>query len=406
MSVADAAYDTLTRAAALNLSNMENLEWLSGQPLLLDEKNPALIGPVINSKRQLWSVGAYIGMVIENVFGISTTADGIALKPFITARLRREAFGKVGRISLNSFALHGKRISVTIHLPKATDANGYYPVRSVALNGVAAGVNIAWDKLADGSVIDIRLGKLQSGAQEIRRVKANPFEQAASVFAPHDPTAPKLSSSATMTIGARQDGVVYNIYRDGQLAAARLAAGEWTDRQGGAHGCYAVEAQFVMSGNRSHHSPPACRGNAVEVPASEPRLKKWGVPSDTFATRAIPITEEGNYVVQLRYHNGANQINLGISGGVKWLSLKDKDGRVVAAGVVQLPHTKQEQANAPLTYSTPLSARLAAGSVTVELSDFYNMSYLQANRSFTGAGGVNGASNIVDLHAVRILRIN
>ncbi|UUZ47239.1 hypothetical protein LP420_27825 [Massilia sp. B-10] len=71
VSVADAAYAALMRGAALNMSNMENLEWLSGQPLLLDEQHPALIGPVINSKRQLWSVGAYLGMVVENVFGVA-----------------------------------------------------------------------------------------------------------------------------------------------------------------------------------------------------------------------------------------------------------------------------------------------------------------------------------------------
>jgi hypothetical protein len=78
--VADAAYDSLMRGAALNLSNMENLEWLSGQPLLLDEAHPELIGPVINSSRQLWSVGAYLGMVVRNVFGVSTTATGIELQ--------------------------------------------------------------------------------------------------------------------------------------------------------------------------------------------------------------------------------------------------------------------------------------------------------------------------------------
>jgi hypothetical protein len=90
--VADAAYDSLMRGAALNLSNMENLEWLSGQPLLLDEQHPNLIGPVINSKRQLWSVGAYLGMVVRNVFGVSTTATGIVLKPFVTAKLRGGVF--------------------------------------------------------------------------------------------------------------------------------------------------------------------------------------------------------------------------------------------------------------------------------------------------------------------------
>jgi hypothetical protein len=396
VSVADAAYDTLMRGAALNLSNMENLEWLSGQPLLLDEKNPALIGPVINSKRQLWSVGAYLGMVIENVFGVSTSAHGIAIKPFITAKLRREAFGKTGLIALDGLRLRGKRISVKVHLPQASKANGYYPLQSVALDGAPTGAAIGWDQLADGSVIDIRLGALRGGSQELRRVSADPYAQASSVFAPRDPAAPVLRGEGKIGFGPKQAGVVYNIYRDGKLAASRLAAGTWTDRQAGAGACYAVEAQFTGSGNRSHHSPPVCGGKIIEVPA---RFDRWGAPADTLAVK-IEIPEAGRYQVQLRYHNGANQINLGISGGVKWMSLKDRDGRVVGAGVVQLPHARQ-----PLAYSTPLAAHLAAGSLTVELSDFYNMSYLQANSTFSAAGGASGPSNLIDIHAVRVLRV-
>jgi hypothetical protein len=396
VSVADAAYDTLIRGAALNLSNMENLEWLSGQPLLLDEKNPSLIGPVINSKRQLWSVGAYLGMVIENVFGVSTSADGIAVKPFITSRLRREAFGKSDLIALDGLRLHGKRLSVKVHLPKASAANGYYPVRSVALNGAPAGAAIGWDKLADGSVIDIRLGALRSGNQQLRRVSADPYAEAPGVFAPRDPAAPVLRGKGKIAFGPARAGVLHNVYRDGKLVASRLAGGVWSDRQGGVNACYAVEAQFAGSGNRSHHSPAACSGKTIEVPA---QLKRWGAPVDKLAVR-IDIPEAGNYQVQLRYGNGANQINLGISGGVKWMSLKDQDGRLVGAGVVQLPHARQAQA-----YSTPLAARLAAGSLTVELSDFYNMSYLQANSTFSAAGGTKGPSNLIDLHAVRILRV-
>ncbi len=44
-AVADAAYESLMRGAALNISNMENLEWLSGQPLLLDETAPGADRP-------------------------------------------------------------------------------------------------------------------------------------------------------------------------------------------------------------------------------------------------------------------------------------------------------------------------------------------------------------------------
>ena len=423
VSVADAAYDTLRRAAALNLSNMENLEWLSGQALLLDESNPSLIGPVINSKRQLWSVGAYLGMVIENVFGISTTADGIALKPFITSRLRREAFGKSDLLELSGLRMRGKRIGVKIRLPKATRANGYYPVAAITVNGVRIGAAIAWDQLAPDSTIEMSLGPLQSGQQAMRRVSADPYAQASAVFSPSDPAAPILTGAATLAYGRAAPGVVYNIYRDGKLVASKLPAGVRTDRDPGAAACYAVEAQFAGSGNRSHHSPPACSGAAQEIPVSDarvksnvalsapdarfhsPSLKRWGKPGDTFALGPIQIPRAGTYVVQLRYHNGANQINLGISGGVKWMTLKDENGRIVAQGVVQMPHARLEQGATALVYSTPLAATLGAGAITVELGDFYNMSYLQANSTFSAAGGSSGVSNQFDIHAVRILHV-
>jgi hypothetical protein len=397
VSVADAAYDTLMRGAALNLSNMENLEWLSGQPLLLDENQPALIGPIINSKRQLWSVGAYLGMVIENVFGISATAHGIAIAPFVTARLRREAFGGSDRIVLDGLRLKGKRLKVTLRLPEASVANGYYPVSAVTVDGARAGTTIAWNKLADGSSIEVRLGALRTGQQQLRRVSADPYTESSAVFAPADPDAPALDGKGKISFGPARAGVLYNIYRDGRQVAAGLAAGTWLDPHAPAHACYALEAQYKASGNRSHHSVPVCAGAAIEVAADFPR---WGAPKDTLSVAAIAIPAAGKYQVQLRYANRANQINLGISGGVKWLSLADADGRVVAAGVVQLPHTQRAFA-----YSTPLAAQLQAGRVTAQLSDFYNMSYLQANSTFSAAGGINGPSNLVDIHALRLVRV-
>ena len=384
VSVADAANDTLIRAAALNLSNMENLEWLSGQPLLLDEKNPDLIGPVINSKRLLWSVGAYLGMVIENVFGVAVAGDGIAIKPFITAKLRREVFGAAGVISLNGLRLHGKRLSVSVRLPMASHANGHYAVGKITLDGVPVGPAIAWDKLAADSKIEITLGPLQRGDQQMRRVFAAPYAQSPSVFAPPDPAAPSLAGKATLNFAPGAKGIVHNIFRDGQLAASGVTGGQWTDFAAGVNACYAIEAQFSKSGNRRHHSPSTCTGEALA------------------AARTFPIAQAGNYQVQLRYANTANQINLSISGAVKWMTVKDQAGRVLAAGVVQMPHTRRE---AELVYSTPLGARLPAGTVTVALEDFYNMSYLHANSTFSAAGGASGALNRADIDGVRILGV-
>ena len=218
-------------------------------------------------------------------------------------------------------------------------------------------------------------------------------------------------------------GVTYNVWRDGHLVASGLPAGAWRDRAGSATACYALEAQYTASGNRSHHSRPGCVDGGVAVPATdarvhadapvvpaggrfaEPHLAGWGKPDDRFEVDAVRVPRAGTYAIQVRYHNGANQPNLGISGGVKWLAIEDAAGRVVAQGVVQLPHAPIRKADTPTVYSTPLAARLAAGAAyRIRMSDFYNMSYLQSNRTFSAAGGVAGPSNRFDIYGVRLLR--
>lgn len=427
-AVADVAYASLMRGAAVNLSNMENLEWLSGQPLLLDENNPGLSGPVINSRRQLWSVGGYLGMVIGNVFGVETLDDGIALHPFVTAKLRRETFGGANQIALHDLRLHGKRLDVHLHLPAASEQDGYYPVERIVVNGKPAKDTIRLAELADSNRIEIVLGKLVAGQQDIRRVNANPYEEASAVFGPREPTIDGLeraaSGPATLQIGANGNAanVSYRVYRDGKLVADKLLAGAWIDRAASATSCYAVEALFTDSGNVSHHSQPRCVDAGIEIPVTDaritsnltpaapdarftrPHLKDWGKPDDRFAVEHIAIERPGDYRIQVRYHNGANQVNLGISGGVKWLALKDGAGKVVAQGVIQLPHAPLLQKDTPSVYSTPLAARVTAGSYRLEMTDFYNMSYLESNRSFTGAGGAT-PSNRFDIYGVRLLRV-
>ena len=429
-SVADAAYDTLMRGAAVNLSNMENLEWLSGQPLLLDEANPSLIGPVINSRRQLWSVGAYLGMVVENVFGVSMEPGGIRVQPFITAKLRREAFGKTDAIALQRLRLHGKQVDVRVELPPASAAGGYYEVAKVTLNGAQVSQQIRLDQLKAANTITVTLGALRAGESAIRRVSADPYAESPDVFGPREPVISRLArengQAVALDIGAGGNpaGTVYNVYRDGKLVAARLAAGTWRDPGATQGSCYAVEAQFEKSGNRSHHSAPRCVDGGLHIPVTDARVKAslgvqgpnarfaashikgWGKPGDRFTVDGVTVDSAGPYRVQVQYHNAANQINLGISGGVKWLAVKDAAGRVAAQGVVQLPHARVEKENTPLVYSTPLEVRLKAGTYRLELSDFYNMSYLESNSTFSAAGGAEGPSNVFDIYGVRILKSN
>jgi hypothetical protein len=428
-AVADVAYDSLMRGAAVNLSNMENLEWLSGQPLLLDEKNPSLIGPVINSRRQLWSVGGYLGMVVENVFGVTAQDDGIALRPFISAKLRREIFGETDRIMLQDLRLHGKRIDVLVRLPAVSQGSGHYAVERITLDGNPVKDTLRLAELGEHNRIEITLGKLVTGQDEIRRVTADPYVESSVAFGPREPVVSSLERLASGGVkvgigaGGNADDVTYSVYRDGKPVASGLKAGDWLDRQGGAASCYALEARYTDSGNVSHHSMPRCVDAGIEIPVTDarvvsniqptapdarftqPHLAGWGQPNDRFTVERIAVTQPGSYRVQVRYHNGANQVNLGVSNGVKWLALKDASGKVVAQGVIQLPHAPLYKANTPSVYSTPLAAQLKAGSYRVEMTDFFNMSYLESNRSFSGAGGEK-PSNRFDIYGVRLLRVN
>ena len=93
-AVVDNAINSLVRGAALNLSNMENLEWLSGKP---DYSG----GPIINSRRQLWSVAGYLDMVMGTLFGYHVVEDGIQIKPFLTSEARK-LFGDIHTVTLDN----------------------------------------------------------------------------------------------------------------------------------------------------------------------------------------------------------------------------------------------------------------------------------------------------------------
>ena len=391
VAVADAAYDTLIRAAAVNASNMENLEWLSGQPLLRHPGHAELDGPVVNSRRQLWSVGGYLGAVIGGVFGVQATHDGLAVRPFITARLRGEILRGSTSLTLSQLVVRGKRLTVTVALPPPAQGDGYFPVNSVTLNGKPTSFPVKWDALPDDSVIAVTLDEPQPGRQEITRVAASPLTVDSKVFAPPEPvvTASHKGGKAVLTIGGTMPaGVAFNVYRDGRQVAAAVTARSWTDVRPGAASCYAVEAVYRDSGNRSHHSMPACLGEKDAIVV----VGDWG-------KRDIAVAKAGTYQVQVHYRNNAHAINLGISGGVKWLRVADAAGKVVAQGVVQMPHSPAGKA----LYSTPLAASLQPGRYSLQLSDFLNMSYLQSNATYRDAGGVAGPANRVDVLGLRLL---
>ncbi|WP_374582955.1 alpha/beta hydrolase-fold protein [Pseudoduganella sp.] len=372
VAVADAAYASLLQGAALNLSNMENLEWRSGDPS----------APAINSRRQLWSVGGFLGMVVQQVFGIGVDAERLHVTPFITSRLRREWFAGSDVVELSGLTLHGKRLHLRIKLPPAVALEGHYVPTGGKLNGKDARSPVAWSELADDNLIEVEMGPLVPGRQAITFAGS---EDAST--APPEPIVQLSPAGAAPALriapapGTR-DAARYSIYRDGRLAAHGLAAGEWSDSAaapGAAH-CYAVEAAYPASGARSHHSQPLC--------TSATQAAGMQAASDG----RITVAKEGRYHLQLRYNNHAHQINLGITNAVQAVRLRDRHGALAAQGIVQMPHNAAADGPA---WSTPLTAQLKPGNYQLELQPFYNMSDLQSNASYADAGGARNQAEVL-----------
>jgi hypothetical protein len=297
---------------------------------------------------------------------------------------------------------------------------GYYPVAGITLDGKPADSVILWDMLGARNDIEVRLGALTPGRQQIRRVDGDALATSGPLFAPSEARIAGVARNAQGHIEVRiadtrnKEGVHYRIYRNGRLTADQLQSALWVDTAPSARAnCYAVEAVSTTSGNASHHSAAVCAEPGLDIPVTDarvhasvrvergglPRLKGWGAPEDRLSIEGIDLDAAGRYAFQLRYVNTGHAINTGVSNGVKVLVVKDVAGRVVVQRVVQMPHIPPE--SVPM-YSTPADVALDAGRYTVEVHDFYNMSYLSSNARYGGGGGKSGPLNRVDLYGLRI----
>ncbi|MEZ4406538.1 MAG: hypothetical protein R3A52_08695 [Polyangiales bacterium] len=108
--------ESLVRATAMNLSNMENVEFATGRPRVEDG---AYSGPVVNSQRQLWSVAAFVSMVHDTLFGIEASSRGCAFAR--TSRSIAPMLRDAESIALNSLRWRGMNLDLVVRLPPVTD---------------------------------------------------------------------------------------------------------------------------------------------------------------------------------------------------------------------------------------------------------------------------------------------
>jgi hypothetical protein len=407
VAVADNAFDSLVRAAALHLTNTENLEWLTGRSQYDD-------GPVINSPRQLWSVAGYIDMVAKVVFGYHVEKRGFRIRPFLTTHMRTVLNGDTA--TLENLSYKGRELTIELHLPPA-EAAGYYPPAQITLNGRAVTGLISPSELKPENKIVVRFRPSSTGDDRIRRVAevAPNSHDDPRVFAPQAPSidvtmTDQHANLSIQAVTSAPQALRYAIWRDGVLKVQGLSADKWLDPERltpELRHCYRVVASYADSGNASHPSAANCVNDVATRTISWPAVTALTgrVAGGNSTALGFRVQSAGMYALSLTYDNHAYDINTGVTNAVKRIELLDHRGGVVATGVVQMPHIQPEGAAHPYRQSTELRLFLAAGDYVLKPTDYFNMSYLHANASYAHAGGQSGPLNDAVVKGLQITRV-
>lgn len=420
VDAADRSLEALIRGAALHLSNMENLEWLTGRSEFDD-------GPQINSRRQLWSVGAYYGAVTSTLFGWQAGMDGAQVSPFLTTRMRR-LFSESGEIALTGLKFHGRTVDIRLELPPQAEDGMVYAVAALSLNGREFDGALTPEALSeDLNTIRVRFGEpRRSGSPVTLAPEVDPLSHDdPKTFMPVTPVIQTVERSGNgvdirVAEAVTPEPLVFSVYRNGELQAGDVSGPGWRDVQPlspALTACYSVTATFSRSGLSSQPSRPVCLDGQASQTFPASRLRVTGSGESQAGSPAVrlsagneavlddvTIQEAGRYAISVEYDNRAYTVNTGVTNAVKRLEMRREDGETFS-GVVQMPHVRDADGLAPTRRSTRVYLDLPAGRYQLRLSDFMNMSSLQSNAAYGGPGGSAGHMNEAEIATVRLDRV-
>ncbi|HEY0503757.1 MAG TPA: Six-hairpin glycosidase-like protein [Lysobacter sp.] len=341
---------SMMRGAALAGSNMENYE-LTTQAVHVDDG--ALSGPVVNSRRQLWSVAGYLQMVMEGVFGAQ--ADG-TVSPKIPVPLAPLLFGEGDRITLE---LPDREIVL---------------VRPDRVDGdlLVAGATVRDGRRETVTLVGKRVDRAYSSTPD------------AATVAPASPEAPAFVASGAQWRVHVPAG--HHLYVNGALRSnAPATANDVLLARSDARQCASLTQ--VAQGVESLHSPTHCVGADASIDGEWPRT--WRAP------------KPGRYALSVDFRNTLGPINTGITAAVKTL-VAQCDGVAEQTGTLVMPHGAASQRSSAVVVEVPEGA-----TCRFTLRDGINMSYLSHNASYTGgAGGVDGPLNAADIGALHAMPLN
>lgn len=218
--------EALVAGAALNLSHMENLEWSTGANRYEDG---AWTGPVVNSRRQIWSVAGYVGAMVQTLAGVQASAEGLAFAPAVPASWVGPWLQPGGTFTLHDLPWRGQTFDLSLELP-AKGGEGLLSVQERQVNGAVVGAEpLDTTALPAGATVRVRLAAGSGGSAAY--TTADPT---ASV-APPTPTLQEVAwaEGAASLRWEGAEGLRYELWRDGPCsrrtsAPPRPATRGWT----------------------------------------------------------------------------------------------------------------------------------------------------------------------------------
>jgi hypothetical protein len=311
---------------------------------------PKRSGPAVNSRRQLWSIGAYLDLVVEGVFGLT---DRGTIEPKLPTELMPMLFGERKEIQLT---LADRRITLT---------------RPAQLNDRD---NLLLAGTTSGTHADTRV--------QLRavHVESSPLPLGRPVFAAETPAAPTVE----------RDGDHWRVH-GAAPPSAQLYVNERSMEpfSGTASVPYRRELQCISLTARSRDgveslpSKPVCVGEGESVGGGWPRA--WTAQHD------------GRYQLRVDYNNPHGPIMTGVTAAVKTITVQCAGAPVQSAALV-MPHSEGRQQSTAVAFDARAGQRC-----TFTLDDGFNMSYLAHYAKYTsGDGGVHGAVNTAEIGDMHI----
>ncbi len=402
--------ESVVRAAALHLSNMENLEFTTG---LAEYFDGPFTGPVINSRRQLWSVAGFLSIVRDTLMGVRVEGDAVVFRPFVPASFARRYVSSSGRLAIESLPLRGKRVDVSLVLPgerSDSESSAYDEVVDILVDGTSRGRGaLALSSLDDGARVEVILGRARAAGGNLREIRtANPFQPTArereEQMSPYTPYLSATSEPGGLvrlrldTRGARDTR--WELYRNGRLLRGALDGAEYVDSDGAAmpgRRCYVAVLRHARTGLPSQPTGETCVYVGRGISQGE---RGFGVVEQVDRLENFNYAPERSaaFLLTLEYSNSFGLVSTGITAATRRVRITRDDGVDVASGVVAMPHLARWDTRA---FSSGLVVKLEAGrSYRVLLEDSFNMSYLSHYVLFDGAGGREGPLNQANIHNV------